>query len=212
MPTVNGERPVEIETLEGMDVDMNNEFVEYLKNSMMSGMGVPRNLIDVTSEVDYARSISAMNANFVRSVVRYQKKLTAPFTRLYQKLYLNEYRFNDNQESDNSIIDIHSIRVQFPSPATLAMTNISEQIQSVDATADFIASQLIPPKQDGSSEDERIKLKTKIVKDQLPSIDWEKYEGFIDEMRREIQEEKIEQKAQTNDQTAMDPYGNGGIY
>jgi len=165
MPSINGEHPVEIETLQGMDVDMNNEFVEYLKNSMMSGMGVPRNLIDVTSEVDYARSISAMNANFVRSVVRYQKKFTPPFTRLYQKLYTNEYKYNGNEESQTGIIDIQSIRVQFPSPATLAMTNITEQIQSVDTTADFIASQLMPPEQDGSTEDQRIKLKAMIVKD-----------------------------------------------
>ena len=42
--SINGDRPVEIDTLAGMDVDMNDFPLKYLKNSMMSGMGVPRNL------------------------------------------------------------------------------------------------------------------------------------------------------------------------
>lgn len=202
MPQINGEKPVEIETLPGMDVDMNNEFVEYLKNSMMSGMGVPRNLIDVTSEVDYARSISAMNANFVRSVIRYQKKLAPSFTRLYQKLYKNEYRFNSDQEDLSSIVDISSIRVQFPSPATLAMTNITEQIQAVDVNADFIANQLIISKPDGSNDSEKAMLKTEIVKDLLPSINWDKYEEMLKGIKIKVQKEKIEEKANP----PMDPY------
>lgn len=213
MPTINGERPVEIDTLAGMDVDMNNEFVEYLKNSMMSGMGVPRNLIDVTSEVDYARSVSAMNANFVRSVIKYQKNLTPPFTRLYQKLYENEYKYQNDQEANHDSIDIDSIRVQFPSPATLSMTAISEQIASVDQNADFIASQIVPPRADGLNEDERIKLKTMIVKDLLPSIDWEKYEKMKDDMKREVEKEKITNPPPADPMAGgMDPYSGMGGY
>lgn len=212
IPQINGDKPVEIETLQGMDVDMNNEFVEYLKNSMMSGMGVPRNLIDVTSEVDYARSVSAMNANFVRSVIRYQKKLTPSFTRLYQKLYENEYKYINDQEADQAIIDVGAIKVQFPSPATLAMTNITDQIQAVDTNADFIATQLLPPKADGSTEDQRIKLKSKIVKDLLPSIDWDKYEAMIDDVKKDVEKEKLEQKANPTPDPMADPYGNVGTY
>ena len=184
---------------------MNNDFVEYLKNSMMSGMGVPTNLIDVTSEVDYARSISAMNANFVRSVIKYQKKLTPSFTRMYQMLYRNEYRFNNNKEIDSDNIDLSAIRVQFPSPATLAMTNISDRITAADQNADFIASQIIPIKTDGSTEDLRVKLKTMIIKDMLPSIDWERYEGMVNEMKRDLVEEKLDQP---KPQESTDPYSN----
>lgn len=214
MPSVNGERPVEIETLPGMDVDMNNEFVEYLKNSMMSGMGVPRNLIDVTSDVDYARSISAMNANFVRSVIRYQKKLTPSFTRMYQKLYENEYKYNNDKENEVTMVDLNSIKVQFPSPATLAMSNISDQVQAAEQNADFIATQIVPIKQDGSTEDLRIRLKSMIVKDLLPSIDWERYEEFVDKVKLDIEKENIELKANPAPDDGMmggDPYG-GGMY
>ena len=195
MPTVNGDRPVEIETLPGMDIDMNNEFVEYLKNSMMSGMGVPRNLIDVTSDVDYARSISAMNSNFVRSVIRYQKKFTPSFTRLYQKIYKNEYKFTNNDNANETIVDINAIKVTFPSPATLAMSNISDQIQSADSNAEFISSQIFPIKSDGSTEDQRLELKTMIVKDLLPSVDWNKYEEYKEVILRNKTKTELESKA-----------------
>lgn len=208
MPTVNGDKPIEIDTLQGMDVDMNNEFVEYLKNSMMSGMGVPRNLIDVTSEVDYARSISAMNSNFVRSVIKYQKALAPSFTRMYQILYRNEYRFSEagsEEEINKDTVDISAIEAKFPSPATLAMTNMTEQIQAVDSNADFIASQLIPVKQDGSTEDQRVKLKTEIVKDLMPGIDWKKYKEMIEDMKVLTVEDNLNNPPPADPNT--DPYG-----
>lgn len=206
MPTINGERPVEIDTLAGMDVDMNNDFVEYLKNSMMSGMGVPRNLIDVTSEVDFARSISAMNSNFVRSVIKYQKKLTTPFTRLYQKIYENEYRFSNDQENSQSEVDINQIRVSFPSPATLAMSNLLDQFQAADQNAEYISTQIIPMKSDQSTEDDRILLKTEIIKDLVPSVDWNKYIEMKDTILKRKVEEKLEAKKNAQDQTE-DQYG-----
>lgn len=204
MPTINGDRPIEIETLAGMDTDMNTEFVEYLKNSMMSGMQVPRNLIDATTDIDFARTVSAQNANFVRSVIRYQKKLTEPFSKLFKILYKNEYRFVNNKESEiEKIIDINSIKVQFPSPASLIMNNLSEQLQVADQNADYIATQLLPPKQDASTEDQRIELKTAIVKDLIPSIDWEKYEKMRDDLMIKSKKEKIskpkEEESSNND-------------
>ena len=89
------------------------------------------------------------------------------------------------------------------------MNNISEQIQAVDQNADFIASQLIPIKQDGSTEDQRIRLKTAIVKDLLPTIDWAKYEAMVDEMKRKNEKDKVEQKANPVSDPMSDPYGGG---
>lgn len=205
IPTINGDRPIEIDTLAGMDVDMNNEFVEYLKNSMMSGIGVPRNLIDTTSEVDFARSISAMNANFVRSVIKYQKKLTDPFTRLYQRVYENEYRYVNDQEQPDNNVDISEIKVSFPSPASLSMSNLLDSFQAADQNAEYISSQIIPMKSDQSNEDDRILLKTEIMKDLVPSVNWEKYEKMRDDIFKKKTEEAA--KAVKNPQPEMtDPY------
>jgi hypothetical protein len=59
------------------------------------------------------------------------------------------------------------------------------------SNADFIASQIIPQKVDGSTDDIRVKLKSKIVQDLLPGIDWEKYIAMKDEINIEGTQEAI---------------------
>jgi hypothetical protein len=201
IPTVNGEKPIEIDTLAGMDIDMNNEFLEFLKTSMMSGMGIPRTLIDETTQVDFARTLSARNANFVRSVIKYQKKLTLPFTKLVRKLYENEYKYSGDKESEVlSIVDVKSIQVEFPSPATLNMTNITDQIQTVDGNAEFIASNLITPDPTGVNDEKKAKLKAMIIEDMMPAIDWEKYKQFredvlIEDTKTQVEKPKVDPNA-----------------
>jgi len=194
IPTVNGEKPIEIDTLQGMDVEMNNDFIEFLKDSMMSGMGVPRTLIDATKELDFARTLSAQNANFVRSVVKYQKRLTEPFNKLFRILYQNEYKFyNDGESKVSSVVNFSDIHVTFPSPATLNMSNITDQIQAVDGNAEFISSTLVPADPTGASDKVKSMLKTEIVKDLLPAIDWDRYEEYLEKAKLKKVESDIKE-------------------
>lgn len=217
MPTINGDKPIEIDTLQGMDVDLNNDFLNYLKNSMLSGIGIPRTLIDtMNNDVDFARTFSAQNSNFVRSVIRYQKALTEPFTRLYQTLYKNEYKYVNNKDSEiEKVVDISNIKVKFPSPSSLNMTNMTDQIQAAEGNADFIASQIIPPKTDGSTEDDRVQLKAEIIKDLVPSVDWEKYNKIAKNLEEKNVKKKIND-AQKNiadaAQAQSDPYNSMNGY
>jgi len=204
IPQINGEKPVEIETLQGMDVDMTNDFLEFLKDSMMTGIGIPRTLIDATKEMDFARTLSAQNANFVRNVIKYQKKFTPAFTRLFRKLYENEFKYANDKESDVlDYIDLKDINVTFPSPATLNMSNLTDQIQTVEGNAEFISSQLIAPDPTGMNDGKRLKLKAEIVKDLLPGIDWEKYEDMRDQVEIDYVEEMIKNPA-----PQVDEFGN----
>jgi hypothetical protein len=209
IPTVNGEKPIEIDTLAGMDIDMTNDFLEFLKTSMMSGMGIPRTLIDETIQTDFARTLSARNANFVRSVIKYQKKLTLPFTKLLRTLYINEHKYSNDKESNIlSVVDIKSIQASFPSPASLNMTNLTDQIQVVDQNAEFIATNLIDPDPMGESVVAKGKLKSLIIQDLLPSINWEKYKMMKDEIEVEAAGTKAKQPQQPGMPGMMGPEGN----
>jgi hypothetical protein len=176
-----------------MDVDMTNDFLEFLKDSMMSGIGVPRNLIEASKELDFARTLTAQNANFVRNVIKYQKKLTLPFTKMFRLLYENEYKFNNDQESNIlSLVAMKDIHVNFPSPATLNMSNLTDQIQTVQSNAEFIASTLIIEDPTGINDTSRKNLRSEIIRDLLPGIDWEKYDEIKD--RIELEESKNKSK------------------
>lgn len=41
IPTVDGERPLEIDTIPGLDVDIDNDFMQYLRRSIITGMNCP---------------------------------------------------------------------------------------------------------------------------------------------------------------------------
>ena len=74
IPMSDGNRAMDIDTLAGMDSDLNSEFLEFLLNSILAGIGVPASIIDAANnEIDYARTLSAQNGNFVREVIKYQK-------------------------------------------------------------------------------------------------------------------------------------------
>lgn len=193
IPSINGDRPIDIETMPGMDTEMTNEFMEFLKNSMMSGIGIPRDLIDSMNTLDFARTLSAQNANFVRSVIRYQLALTDSFTDLMRKIYRNEYKYVGNVLNDATKLenDCNNIFAKFPSPASLNFTNMSDAMQGADSNAEFIAMQLIPPKQDGSTEDARAELKAEILKDMLPGVDWDKYTEIKEKIALKMKLEEI---------------------
>ena len=55
-------------------------------------------------------------------------------------------------------------------------------MQAANSNAEFIATQLLPPKQDGTNEDARVALTAEIIKDLLPGVDWKKYEAFKDKI------------------------------
>jgi hypothetical protein len=202
----SGDRPIEIETMAGMDIDIaNNTFLDWLRKSMMNGMNIPSNLIDAMSDIDYARTLSAQNANFVRSVVQYQMKLQVPFTELLQKLYYNEYRFNDDGSADAiEKTNVDKIEVSFPSPASLNLTNMQDQINTISAIADELSAILVPPRQDGTTDDLRLKIKAEIFKKYFPAFDYDLFENKINnefsvETARDKVKKTLDNPTQTDD-------------
>ena len=210
IPTnASGEHPIEVDTLSGMDIDIaNNNFLDWLRKSMMNGMHIPANLIDAMSDIDYARTLSAQNANFVRSVISYQMKFQKYFTKFIQRLYANEYKYADNavSEEDERVI-IDKIKISFPSPASLNMTNMQEQISVISSVADELSLILVPPRQDASNDDIRSKVKAEIFKQYFPAFDYDYYDEFIN---NEVKPADAKEKVKANFEQQEDP--NAGMY
>ena len=189
IPQIDGARTVEIETLAGMDADITNEFSEFLKNSILSGIGVPRTFIDNLQETDFARTLAVQNANFSRKIIKYQKLLEGPFTKLYRRLYENEYRFYSDADVKEESIDSELIEVQFPSPVALNQSNLTEQISVALNNADMIAGALVSDMEaDAVALTHR--LRKEIVKDLAPGIDWETYEQYLTKVKEEYARSK----------------------
>ena len=183
IPVINGEPMITIDTLPGMDADIsNNNFLDWLRRSMLNGMHIPAALIDSMNELDFARSLSAQNGNFIRSVTRYQMVLTEGFNKLIRRLYANEYKFVlDGDAKLNDNVEIEKIEVVFPSPASLVMDNLYNRITTTEQIADSLSQILVPPKQDATTEDLRQEVKAELFKKWMPGvINWEEMQEFID--------------------------------
>lgn len=208
VPVYNGEPMITIDTLPGMDADIsNNSFLDWLRKSMINGMHVPAALIDAMNELDFARSLSAQNGNFLRAITRYQMVLTEPFTRFIRRLYKNEYKFVDDADAKlDERVELEKIEVLFPSPASMAMDNMYSRITTTDQIVDALSQVMIPAKQDGSTEDLRQEVKAELFKQFMPGvIDWDKMRDVIDN-KLKLQAARTKVEDSTKPQAEDDPY------
>jgi hypothetical protein len=183
IPQVNGEKAIDIDTTPGQQTEIENDFLEYLKKTMISGMGIPASFLQYADEMEFARSVSMMNGMFLRMIVNLQKVLGESFSNIYRKLYRNEYAEKEKKDDDEEfVVDYNSIEVKFPSPAALNMTNMADQISNTQGIVDFIVTTII-----GSSTDDakRDKLTRGVTKKLLPNFEWEEFEALLEETTTE---------------------------
>ena len=210
IPTINGERPIEIDTLPGMDADMDNEFLEYLLRAMLSGMGVPSSFLQYTEDVEFVRTLAMQNGKFVRAIIHYQKQFGSFFSEVYRKLYKNEYMYDENKSSDGNNkkndrddgIVYDKIEVKFPPPSSLNMTALSEQINNSRDIIEFIVSTILG---EHPSEEEKHYARKAVTMNMLPSIDWEKFEELIKESMIEKNKDDLSKVSSGDDDS-------GGYY
>ena len=191
------EKAIEIDTLPGMNVEFDNDWTEYLKKTMISGMGVPAAYLNYHEEIDFAKSLSMVNGNFLRGTVIDQKPLGTSYTKLYRLLYRNEYtnyimssdmeveierykknhnrRFNTREKQDN--VDLSKLEAKFPSPASLNLTNMIEQLNSASQVADMLLDAIVGQQADDNT---RKYGKFAIMKDLCSNIDFVRYKKLID--------------------------------
>jgi hypothetical protein len=220
IPVVDGQKPVEIDTLSGLNVEITNDFIEYLLKAMISGMGIPPEFLSYAEQTEFARSLGMMNGKFVRSIIMYQKVFGEQFTKLFRILYTNEYlgkhvlsskkrkikkktinqgeigtidtKEEKEQNDENNLnldisFDVTDLEIKFPSPQSLNMTTLSEQISNSQSVIEFLTTTMVGEDQQELSNE----LKKEITKDILSTFDWEKYEGLLDKAKLSVQEGKI---------------------
>lgn len=192
IPTMDGNKPVEIDTVQGMDIDVDNDFLNNLLKSAVSGTGVPESYIDETHNVEFARTLAMQNQAFVRSIVCYQSDFSEYYSKIMQKLYYNEYMINDETNNVNlsihnkkknrdSTIDLNDIKVKFNPPIYLNLTSTNDQISNASTTIDFIISVYIND-EDEDAVVKKLEFKKALAEQYfLPTMDWESFNRIYEE-------------------------------
>lgn len=221
IPTIDGNRPFDIDVISGMQVDINDELMEKLLKSAIIGTGVPYNYIDATNEIDFARSLSMQNQGFVKKVVNYQQVFSRFFTKIIRKMYKYEFgiddidetknnklkeikiknkkrgkksKKDDDADSNSSMIDIEKIEIVFPEPVLLNVTTNNEQIEATNTTIEYITEMYVDAN-DENADDIKRRFKKELARSvYMKNLDWEAIDKAYDKMQEDSIEEKLLEK------------------
>lgn len=222
IPRIDGEAPLDFETISGMDVNLDDEFIQFLLKSIISGMGVPATFADASNEIDFSRELIMQNSSFVREIVSMQLDLAEFSTKVFRKAFIYRYYdelgldtnnpLNDGKKARRAkkkslIIDPEEIEVDLPLPEFLALSTVMEQINNYQAKIDFVVQSVYPD--DITSNDEKLIkekaiFRTKYTRSLIKSIDWEEIENLVKESKMEMNRKEISEKANKTDDGTED--------
>lgn len=216
VPVNDGDPAFTIDTMDALESNVDDDKLDNLLKQAVAGTGVPESFIDAERDTDYARSLVMQNNIFVRKVINYQTTVSNWLTEIIQELYkiefkneINSYEKGSGNKKDDDdsnqelvkFIDPDKIKIYFPAPKFLQLQNDSDQFQSVQTRTEFIVNTYFD--ENDSSDDPKnaaikAEFKRTVIKDELPNMDWEKYDKFLEDAKVNINENKLE------DDTAKD--------
>jgi len=203
LPVEDGtDKYIETDYVPGQDVDMNDEFLRFLLNSIVSAFGLDSAVIDATNgNLQFARTLSMESLQICNSIINEQQDLHDN----WERLVLEVLRIMGSEDTQ-SAIDQNMIKVEFFEPETLIIQNTIEDLNNVKNYAENIAD-IIPEFNEDGSEVKRSKFIYTFIKERL-NIDWDALENLMqenaidqvdDQMQAEIRTTAREYKENTQE-------------
>lgn len=223
----NGQSLVEMETIPGQQVDLDNSLQEKALKSVVNSFNVPSSALNLLDDAEYSRSISLQNALFLDQVVNMQLPYQQCATKTIRILTRNKYpdkvlnienitkiknskkdEINNKLPSTDGLIDISKVYIDFPSPQGLSVTSLNDQINNVDQFADKIIEITEPIDIPQENEDayKRV-MKLNLYKKLLPGLPYEEYVDMIANAKEQIELQRIKAKSlgkKDNDASTFD--------
>jgi hypothetical protein len=203
IPSIDGERPIEISTVDGLsNISLDNDFLNWLSNNIFSGIGLPASYLTEVDNVDFAKSLAMQNSRFIRDIVSEQVLFGFGYSELLRKLYIKEHGSElkerlkgkpsaerDKKKSSIHLLNIESIEIKFPSPVSLNMTNMNDQINNLSTLVESL-SDVIDVKPEDKDAATPI-FKREMYKKYLSNLKWEDIDDIMIKVKRGLQESKI---------------------
>lgn len=166
---------IETDYIPGQDVDMNDEFLRFLLNAIVSSFGLDSAVIDATNgNLQFARTLSMESLQICNMVRNEQQDLHDG----WERMCLEVIKIMGKDETKKAV-DRGEIRVKFFEPKSLMLQNSIEDINNAKSYAENIAD-IIPEFNGENMEQKRSKFVYMMVKEMV-NLDW----GFFEQMLKE---------------------------
>lgn len=177
--SIDGERPIETETISGQNIDMNNDFLNSLLKSIIQSFGMPSSVIDDFENIEFARTIPMSNLESAKLVLNAQNEINEPLTKLLRLII--SYEMPDFEQ-------VNEVYAKLTPPSVIVLEMNKERMQSITEIANMLAEILLPQNdQESNSEKLLRKFKEEYTRRNLPTLDWNE----IDDMLKKIGIEKV---------------------
>jgi uncharacterized membrane protein YgcG len=207
----NGTPLVELETIPGQDVNLENSLMEKALKSFINSFYVPSSAINQLDEAEYARSVTLQNALFLDKVVMMQLQYQECYSKFVRILIRNKHpdriytkdnianakKFAKKDATSTvadagSLIILDKVFVDLPSPEGLNIASFNDQINNVSSFADSLVDLLVPL---GIAEDisEQVKTQIKrgIYEKYLRNVPVEEFDQIAEDAVVEVQKAKL---------------------
>lgn len=170
------DRYIETDYIPGQDVNMDDDFLKFLLNSIVSSFGLDAAVIDATNgNLQFARTLSMESLQICNNIRNEQQDLHDS----WERMCLEVLQIMGDDDVRNAI-DNGLVKVDFFEPESLIIQNTVDAMSNVKSYAEGLAD-LIPEFNEDGSEMKRMKFIYGIVKDKL-NIDWATIETQLKEI------------------------------
>lgn len=189
----SGEHPLEIDIVSGQQVDLNTDFIEFLRKNMINGTDVPAVILEYNDSADFARSIDMGHIKYASKVRSVQRELNTPCTELYRRLISYEHPEVNEDE-------LYSIEYKFNKPKSLSIQNDADIYSNAENAAAFMVKIICGENTEKYTDEVKDKMTNYLISNIiLPGLyDWEDLQTIADNIITRIGQDKKQAKLATN--------------
>jgi len=149
----SGDPPIQFDTMPGQQFEFPTDLQANLEESAVNSTGVPLEIVNSSTGMDFAVRYTMTNAKLLRNVLKRQLKMEDFLSEVFTKIYRFEY--------DENI----TLEVQLPPPAFLSMTQGTQLLNSAVQYAESITEVEMA----GQSDEAKALFKKRLIRKLIPS-------------------------------------------
>ena len=190
----SGEKPLEIDIVSGQSIDMNTDFIEFLRKNMINGTDVPAVILEYNDSADFARSIDMGHIKYASKICSVQRELNVPCSKLYRTLIKFEH-------PDISEEELMNINYKFNRPKSLAIQNNSDVYSNAESATAFLVKTICGDNTEKYTDEVKDKLFNYLIANiVLPGMyDWDDLQSIADNIITTIGQDKKQANLVTKD-------------
>ena len=186
--------------IEGQNVDMDNDFLRYLLNSIITSFGLDSAVLDATNgNLNFASTLAMESAQISNMIRCEQAELIGPWSDMVLKIC-------DIMGTDalRQAIDNDEVEVKFFSPKSLIIKTSTDELNNTKGLADSLADTIPEFNTDGV---DTTMLRNRFVYDFVranSNIDWNLVDDILEDAKYAAKEDNIKTQASMMAQGALE--------